>query len=138
MAISSFVTYRLVILLKTCYQVDLKKTVFHKVMSIGITYALISPFFYGSCPLSPFPLTMPGINAKITGSVSPASFPWLSEILAQHLFLGPSRLSSHLLFIPFSQSHLWWIFPGLKDLVQRTSLLVLILLLGARYLGYRF
>lgn len=125
MAISYFVTYRLVILLKTCYQVDSTEPLFHKVMLIGITYALISPFFYRFCPLSTFPLTTPGINAKITGSVSPASFPWLSEILAQYLLLGPSWSSSHLLFIPFSQSHLWWIFPGLKDLVQRTSLLVL-------------
>lgn len=78
---------------------------------------------------------MPGINAKTTGSVSPASFPGLSKILAQQLLLGLSQSSSHLLFIPFSHSHLWGIFPELKDLVQVTSLLVLMLLLGASYLG---
>lgn len=68
---------------------------------------------------------MPGINAKITSSVSPASFPWLSKILAPNFLLRPSWSSSYfiLIFIPFSYSHFCRIFPGLKDLVQRISLL---------------
>lgn len=55
MAILSFLTYRLVFLLRTCYQVHWAKPVFHKVMLIGITRALIFTFFMDCIPYQPFP-----------------------------------------------------------------------------------
>lgn len=56
MATPSFVTYRLVILLKTWYQIYVTKPVFHKVMLIGITNALIFSFLFMDCiPNQPFP-----------------------------------------------------------------------------------
>lgn len=77
---------------------------------------------------------MPGINAKITRSVSPVYFPWLSKILAQNFLLRPSWSSSYLFFISFSYSHFCRIFPGLKDLVQRTCLLFSYVTLGWKLL----
>lgn len=128
-------SYKLVIPWKTSHcQAYSTKPVFHKVLLIGIILHSCLLIFCWLCPLSAFPMTVPGINAKITGLVSPASFHWLSEILAQHLLLGLSCSSSHLFFIPLSHSHFLGFSQSLKT-VQRTPLLVLMFLLGTRYLG---
>lgn len=118
-----------------CRQAYLTKHVFYKALLIGITLCSHLFCFYWLCPLSAFPMTMPGISAKITGLESSASFHLLSKVLANIFFEAPPGLLLNCFLFPSLAPIFSGFSQNLEDFVHWTPLLVLMFLLSTRYLG---
>lgn len=112
-------SYKLVIPWKTSHhQAYSTKPVFHKVLLIGIILHSHLLIFCWLRPLSAFPMTMPGINAKITVScVIPLAFWNIGPTFAfRALLLFFSFVFYSLLPLPFFR-----IFPELKGSSEDSS-----------------